>query len=344
MGVQITELLPKQATSLEEFTGKVIAIDASNHLYQFLTTIRSPTGALFTDSKGNVTSHLIGLFTRTVHLMKLGIKPAYVLDGEPPLLKRQEIQRRATLKQEATAKYEAAQQEGDAEGMRMYAARSTRLTREMIADAKEVVKALGLPVVQAPGEGEAQAAHIVKSSRAFAVASQDADSLLFGATMVVRNLSIEGRRKKAGVIGYDHVPPESIELSRVLSSLGISHEQLICLAMLVGTDYNRGGIKGIGPRNALKLVKQHQSPEAIFSAAKWQEHFDYGWGEVFSLLANPKITEQYELEFSRPDKEALFRILCDQHDFARQRVEKAIEELEMATKAKQQRGLGDFIG
>ncbi len=344
MGVQITELLPKKEAKLEDFSNKVVAIDAANHLYQFLTTIRSPDGSFFTDSHGNVTSHLIGLFTRTTHLMKLGIKPAYVFDGEMPKLKKQEIQRRAEAKEEAAEKYAAAEKKGDTEEMKKYAARSTRLTKEMIADAKEVIEALGLPVVQGPGEGEAQAAHIVARKDAYAIASQDADSLLFGATRVVRNLSIEGRRKQAGVLGYSKVEPELILLEEVLSSLGITQQQLICLAMLVGTDYNTGGIKGIGPKTALKIVKEHKAPEKIFDAAKWGEHFSYPWQEVLELFEHPNLSDDYELKFSPVNTAKLIKILCEKHDFSKQRVEKQLEELEKASTAKRQKGLGDFFG
>lgn len=344
MGVQITELLPKKEAKLEDFSSKVVAVDAANHLYQFLTTIRSPDGSFFTDSHGNVTSHLIGLFTRTTHLMKLGIKPAYVFDGEMPQLKKLEIKRRAEAKEEAAEKYAAAEKKGDTEEMRKYAARSTRLTKEMISDAKEVIEALGLPAIQAPGEGEAQASRIVAKKDAYAIASQDADSLLFGATRVVRNLSIEGRRKQNGVLGYNKIEPELILLEKVLSSLGITQQQLICLAMLVGTDYNTKGIKGIGPKTALKMVKEHETPEKIFDVAKWGEHFSYPWQEVLELFEHPNLTDDYKLNFSAINIDKLAKILCEKHDFSKQRVEKQLEELEKSSIAKRQKGLGEFLG
>ncbi|MBI2143549.1 flap endonuclease-1 [Candidatus Woesearchaeota archaeon] len=343
MGVQITALLPGKEARLEDFSGKVIAVDAANHIYQFLTTIRAPDGSFFTDAQGNVTSHLIGLFTRTTHLMKLGIKPAYVFDGQVPQLKKTELLRRAGHKAEAAEKHEEAEEKGDVEGMRKYAIRTTHLTPEMVNDAKEVITALGLPVVQAPGEGEAQASHIVANGDAFAVASQDADSLLFGATRLVRNLSIAGRRKKANALSYEQVAPELIELREVLSQLNISHEQLICLAMLVGTDYNTRGIKGIGPKTALKLVREHKTPAGLFNAVSWQRHFSQPWQEVFELFANPNTSKEYELRFSEPDKKKLADLLCDKHNFSRQRVENTLDELGAACTARQQKGLGDFL-
>ncbi len=344
MGVQITELLPKKEIKLEELSGKVVAVDASNHLYQFLTTIRAPDGSFFTDSKGNVTSHLIGLFTRTTHLMKLGIKPAYVFDGEMPALKRAEIRRRVELKAEAEEKFAAAQKEGDSEGMKRYSAMSTKLTKDMIADARNVVQALGLPVIQAPGEAEAQAARITFNKDAYAIASQDADSLIFGAEKVIRNLSIEGRRKQTGVLGYDKVEPELILLDDVLSSMGVTLQQLRCLAMLVGTDYNVKGIKGIGPKTALKLVKQHPNPKDLFEAVKWKDYFEVSWEEVLELFEKPNVTDSYTIKFSEFDKDKLLELLCEHHNFSRPRVEKTLEELGKASSSKAQKGLGDFFG
>ncbi|MBI2141259.1 flap endonuclease-1 [Candidatus Woesearchaeota archaeon] len=343
MGVQITELLPRKEAKLEDFSNKVVAIDAANHLYQFLTTIRAPDGAFFTDSKGNVTSHLIGLFTRTTHLMKLGIKPVYVFDGEAPKLKKLEIRKRAEAKEAAIEKYAAAEKEGNVEEMKKFAVRSTRLTQEMISDAKEVIDALGLPVIQSPGEGEAQASHMVAKKDAYAIASQDADSLLFGATRVVRNLSIEGKRKQAGSLGYNRVEPELILLEEVLSSLGITQQQLICLAMLVGTDYNTGGIKGIGPKTALKMVKEQKTPGKIFAAAGWGGRFSYPWQDVLELFEHPKVTNDYKIEFGQINAAKLVKILCGMHDFSEQRVEKQIEELGNAAATKRQKGLGDFF-
>lgn len=344
MGVQITELLPKKQIKLEELSQKVVAIDAANHLYQFLTTIRAPDGMFFTDSRGNVTSHLIGLFSRTTHLMKLGIKPIYVFDGEMPKLKKLETRRRAELKEEAAAKFIEAEKEGDAEGMKKYAARSTRLTTEMVEDAKQVILALGLPVVQAPSEGEAQASFIVSKGDAYAISSQDADSLLFGATRLIRNLSIEGRRKQQGALGYEKTEPELILLEEVISSMGITQEQLICLAMLVGTDYNPGGIKGIGPKTALKTVKEHKAPANIFAAVDWGKHFSYSWQEVYELFIKPNVTGAYGIKFSTINKAKLTELLCEQHDFSAQRVENQLAELEEQKTAKKQKGLGDFFG
>jgi flap endonuclease-1 len=343
MGVQITELLPIKEAKLEDFGGKIVAIDAANHLYQFLSSIRSPDGSAFTNSDGNVTSHLIGLFSRTTHMMKLGIKPVYVFDGKVPDLKKAELLRRKESKMKAVSKYEDAKKEGDEEEMRKYASRTVRLTPEMIKDAKEVIEALGLSVVQATGEGEAQASRIVAKEDAFAVASQDSDSLLFGATRLVRNLSIAGKKKKTKTLVYEQSNPEMIKLSEVLSSLGIDQKQLICLSMIVGTDYNPGGIKGIGPKGALKLVKEQKTPDKILSSVEWSKYFDHSWQDVFELFTDPPVTDDYEIKFSDIDNTKATELLCGKHGFSEQRVNKTLKELEVVMKSKKQKGLGEFF-
>lgn len=342
MGVQLTELLIRQELDLSQLRNRTIAIDAPNHLYQFLSTIRQPDGSLFTDSRGNVTSHLIGLLSRTTNLLKNGMKLVYVFDGKVPKLKKAETRRRFELKAEAEELYKKAEEKQDEEAMRKYAARTSRLTPGMMDEARKLLEALGVPHVQAPSEGEAQAAYMAKKGDCYGVASQDADCLLFEAPRLIRNLSITGRRKVAGKLSYERVDPELISLSETLSSLGINQQQLIALAMLIGTDFNGGGIKGIGPKNGLKLVKEHREPEKIFQAAKWNEHFDLSWNEVYDVISKMPVTDSYELAFSKVNREATMKLLCDGHDFAEQRVEKAIGELSKAESDRNQKGLMDF--
>jgi flap endonuclease-1 len=344
MGVQITDLLPRKEIDIEFLKGKKIAVDSYNMLYQFLSTIRQRDGSLLVDSKGRVTSHLSGLFARTTNLMQRDIKLAFVFDGKAPELKKKERQRRAELKKEAEIKHQIAIQEEDIEAMKKYASRTSRLTWEMAEEAKQLVEALGIPVIQAVSEGEAQAAYMVKKKELYAIASQDTDSLIFGAPTLIRNLSITGRRKKAGKLGYDIIKPEIIELHEVLNNLGIDQKQLIALAMLVGTDYNIGGIKGIGPKNALKQVKQYKHDfDTMFKQVKWSEYFEFGWEEVYNLIENMPTTDKYKLEWNYPDLERVKKILCDEHDFSVERVESTLSKLTQANEQKQQKGLGDFF-
>ncbi len=342
MGVNLKNIITKEPIEIEQLKGKTIAIDTFNILFQFLTTIRSPDGNLLTNKEGKTTSHLIGLFSRTAKFLETGIKPIFVFDGKSPELKSQEIQRRKQTKQEAHEKLEQARKEEDTELIQKYAARTTTLNDEMIESAKKLIDLMGLPVIQAPSEGEAQASHIVKKGEAWTVASQDYDSILYGADRLVQNLSIAGKRKKNKTLGYTIVKPELIDLKKNLEILGINQEQLIATAMLVGTDYNYRGIKGIGPKNALKLAKKHKNPEEIFKEAKWNEHFNYPWQEVYELFTKMPINKDYLIKFKEINDEKLTEFLVEQNDFSIERVKSTIEKIKQATKEQKQKTLGEF--
>jgi len=338
VGVKIFDLVQAKEIDISGLKGKAIAIDSSLFLYQFLTSIRQPDGALLTDSKGRVTSHLVGLFNRTTKLMQLGIKPIFVFDGKPSDLKFGEIGRRSEAKEVAAKLYEKAAEQEEKELMAKYASRTTRLTKEMIDDAKRLVSCLGLPVVQAPSEGEAQASHLTKKGDAWAVASNDADCLVFGATRLIKNLAISGRKKPSG-LGF--VRPELIELKQVLDELGIKKEQMIALAMLVGTDFDPGGIKGIGPKKAIQLVKEYGTKfPKLFEEVKWNDFFNYDWKLVFDIFAKPDVTDDYEIKFKPANRQELLKFLVDEREFGRERVEKALDLLKSSKHG--QKGLGDF--
>lgn len=344
MGVNFKDIVLKKEISIPDLSGKRLVVDGNNVLYQFLATIRQPDGTPLMDSKGMVTSHLTGLFHRTTRLMQYGIKPAFVFDGKAPDLKHVERERRAGIKQEAQRLYEDAKKAGDVESMKKYSMRTSRLTREMIDEAVELIEALGLPVVMAPSEGEAQAAYMVKNGDVFAEISQDYDCLLFGVPRMVQNLTISERKKKKDKLSYEVVKPQLIELEPNLKHLGITREQLIALGMLVGTDYNVGGIKGIGPKKALDLVRKHKDDlDSLFSEAGWDSHFDYGWKEVFNLFKEMPVTKDYRLSWRPADKSKIIGVLCEKHDFSVQRVEDSLEKLNKSQSQMSQKGLGDFI-
>jgi flap endonuclease-1 len=343
MGVSFKDLIISKEIRLEDLKSKIIILDTYNVLYQFLTTIRGRDGALLADSKGNITSHLVGLFSRTTNLMQKGIKLVFVFDGKPPELKQKEQEKRKTLKLEAEKKFLEAKKREDKEEMKKYASRTARLSKEMVEESKELLSLLGLPIVQAPSEGEAQASYMVKKNKGFAVGSQDFDSIIHGATKLVRNLSISGRRKKGKSIAYETISPELIDLPENLNNLGIDQNQLIALAMIIGTDYNPGGIKGIGPKNALKLVKQNKSDfDSLFKEVKWDDYFDFSWEEIYYLIKKMPITEDYSLEWKDIDYDNLHELLINKHDFSEQRVKNTLEKLKKQTTGKQQRSLGDF--
>ncbi len=345
MGVALTELLLIKEIDLELLQNKTLIVDAPMWLYQFLSSIRQRDGSLLMDSKGQVTSHLMGLTTRISNLSQQNIRLAFVFDGEPPKLKHLTLEKRKETKIEAAKKFEEAKEKQDIELMKKYAARTSRLTDEMIEEAKRLIEAFGLPVLTAPSEAEAQASLIARNNDAFALSTNDADALLFGAPRIVRNLSMAGKKKKASKLSYEVVKPDIISLEDNLRHLGINQEQLIALAMLIGTDYNSGGIKGIGPKTALKLVKEHKTNfESLFKEAKWPEYFDFPWKEVFGLIKNMPVDNDYELKWVSVDEEKIMKLLIDNHDFSEERVRNQIEGLVKTQKKWNQKGLGEFFG
>lgn len=344
MGVDITDLLIRKEISIEELSGKVMVVDAPLWMYQFLSSIRQPDGNLLSDSKGNVTSHLVGLSSRVPKLIEKGIKLAFCFDGKVPKLKEEERERRKELKIEAEKKYKEAVKKKDLVEMKKYAARTTRLTEDMINEAKKLLEALGVPVIEAPSEAEAQASHIVKNKDAFAVATNDSDALMFGAPKLVRNLNIVGKRKKTSKLAYETITPELVDLVENLNNLGIDNNQLIILCILVGTDYNINGIKGIGPKKALELVKKHKSNfDSLFKEVKWNESFKFPWTDVFYLIKKMPVIDKYELEWKDIDKDKVLKILVDKHDFSEERVNNILNRLMEEKEKKKQKGLTDFF-
>lgn len=337
MGVNLKDIIPpdavKAVNDLRELSGKAIAIDAYNALYQFLAAIRQPDGTPLMDRKGRITSHLSGLFYRTINIVEAGIRPVYVFDGKPPELKAKEIAERMRVKEEARKKYEEAVRRGDVEAARKYAQMTSRLTSEMVEASKELLSAMGIPWVQAPSEGEAQAAYMARKGDVWAAASQDYDSLLFGAPRLVRNLTISGRRKLPNRNVYVEIKPEVIHLDAVLKGLGITREQLIDIAILVGTDYNPEGVKGVGPKQALRLIKTYGSLERALKAIP-NASFPVDPSKIKELFLNPEVTDDYQLKWRRPDAEKIIAILVNEFDFSEERVKNAIERLVKAYRSK----------
>ncbi len=332
MGVNLRDLIPATARKeieLKMLRGKVVALDAYNMLYQFLTAIRQPDGTPLMDSQGRVTSHLSGLFYRTINIVEEGIKPVYVFDGKPPELKQKEISERIKRKEKAEKKYIEAVRAGRVEEARKYAVQAAHLTQDMVEEAKRLLDAMGIPWVQAPAEGEAQAAYLSSRGDAYAAGSQDYDSLLFGAKRLVRNLAISGRRKLPGKSIYVVIKPELIELEELLKTLKITREQLIVIGILLGTDYNPGGIPGYGPKTALKHVKSIGDP---IKALKAVQHLskDVDLLEVYEVFMNPKVTDDYRIEWKQPSKEQIIKILVEEHDFNPERVARAYDRLNKA--------------
>lgn len=331
MGVDLGDLVDKQEISFDYLRGRIIGIDAFNMLYQFLSIIRGVDGSPLMDSKGRITSHLSGLLYRTANIIENEIKPVFVFDGEPSKLKEKTREERKRIRTEAEEKYKEALKEGNLEEARKYAQQAVKLSDEMVEEAKELIRLMGLPVVQAPSEGEAQAAVMAAKGKIYACGSQDYDALLFGAPLLVRNLAITGKRKLPGKDIYIDVNPELVSLENTLKNLGIDRRKLIWIGILIGTDFNEKFPK-VGPKRALELVKKYDSFEDIIKATKHEPDFD--WKEVEAIFLEPKYNEDFKLEFNQPDEEGIKRFLCDERNFSEDRVSKAIEKLKAGLQQK----------
>jgi len=323
LGVNLSELVEKQEIELNFLSGKRVGVDTYNMLYQFLASIRGPDGLPLSDSHGNITSHLTGLFYRTINLVDLGIKPVFVFDGKPSDLKSETLRKRREARTDAEKKSSLALQVGNLGDAQKFGSRALKMTPQMVLEAKEMLSYMGIPIVEAPQEGEAQASVMVSKGQLFGAVSQDFDCLLFGATNLFRNIGITGKRKVAGKNFYVEVKPQHIESERVLSQLKIDRKKLIWLGILVGTDFNEKFPK-VGPKTALKLVQQNNSFEEIITQTKFEPDFDYK--DIEELFLNPVSCEinSKNLDAGDINKEKLLEFLVERHDFSKERVESTI--------------------
>lgn len=322
MGVMIKEIVTKEDIVLESLAGKTIAIDALNALYQFLAIIRQRDGTPLMDSKGRITSHLSGILYRTCKLLEAGVKPVWVFDGKPPLLKETTIKGRREVRKEAGEKWEKALEREDFVEARKYAQQAIKVTDEVLQDARYLLDALGVPCVQAPSEGEAQAAHMCIKGDVFAVGSQDYDSLLFGAPTLIRNLTIHGKRKLPRKNIYVEVPIELVKLEDVLKNLEITREQLVIVGLLVGTDFCPG-IKGFGPKKALKLMQEKKTLDKVLKEIEW--NMEVPAERIMDIFIHPEVTDKYSLTWEEPNLTQIMKFMVDEHDFSEDRVKKAVE-------------------
>ena len=325
MGVDIKTLLIREKTQIESFTSKIVAIDAYNAIYQFLAIIRGPEGLHLTDSHGRTTSHLTGLLYRNINFLSMGIKPVYVFDGKPPSLKTAEIERRKLGKKEATIKYEKAKAEGDLESARKYAQQTTSMQDTMVEDSKHLLDLFGIPHIQASADGEATAAYLNKIGKADAVASQDFDCVLFGAKKLVRNFTNSGRRKIPNRNTYVDIEPEIISYQKYLDALGITGNQLIDIGILVGTDFNPDGFERIGPKTALKLIKEYGKLEDIPQIQDQLKQIEYR--QIRDIFLHANVTEIGKIEFMDADYSGIVDYLANERSFSQERVQASLNRL-----------------
>ena len=325
MGVMLTPILKREQTSLKALKGTSFAIDASIEIHQFLALVRKRDGSLFTDSQGRVTSHLIGLLTRTSRLISdFNMKPVFVFDGKPNPLKRRTIGKRREARKKAEAEYVKAVTKKDYAKAWSKAVMTGRVTGSVLDDSKRLLTLMGIPWLEALEDAEAQASHMAARGDVWAVGSKDYDCLLYGAPILARYLTLTGREWLPAQRRSRPLIPELIRLSENLALLGIRREQLVDLAILVGTDFNQG-VKGIGPKKALKLVHDYGSIEKMPEEIRSKQTEDLN--NVRQVFLKPRVLEKYLLKRSPPDRDGLIRFLSEERGFNKERVERLTERL-----------------
>ncbi len=338
MGVAIGSIIDSEEISMAELEGRIVAVDAYNIIYQFLASIRQSDGKPLVDSQGRVTSHLSGLLFRNANMLEAGIKIVYVFDGKPDMMKEGTLEKRKERKVKAEKEYRDALEQGDLERARTKAQQTSRMSNEILESSHRLLELMGIPVVYAPAEGESQAAYMTLKGDAWACGSQDFDSLLCGCPRLVRNLTVTGKRKLPGRNEYKEVTPEIIILEDVLDHLGITREQLVDIAILCGTDYNQG-IKGIGPKRGLDYVKKHGDLEGVFEERDEEVN---NYEVIQNLFLEPKVTDDYELNFQAPRLEELKEFLIKEHDFTQERIRTVLDKLSTIADDKKQSTLFSF--
>ena len=334
MGLDLKSLLVRDKTKLESFTNKIVAIDAYNAIYQFLAIIRGPEGLHLTDTQGRVTSHITGLLYRNINFLSLGIKPVYVFDGKPPSLKSAEIEHRKQIKKDATVKYERAVSEGKMEDARKFAQQTTSMKDGMVEDSKHLLDLFGIPYIQAPSEGEATAALLTTTGHADVAASQDFDSILFGARKLVRNFTNSGRRKLPNRNTYIEIEPEIIDYKKNLESLGITREQLIDVGILIGTDFNPDGFERVGPKTAIKMIREYGKLEDVTQIQEQLEMIDYN--AIRKIFLEPEVARVDKIEFGEVKYDDIINYLSNERSFSRDRVNSSLNRLKKSLEKKSQ--------
>lgn len=291
---------------------------------------------MLTSESGETTSHLMGMFYRTLRLVDNGLKPVYVFDGKPPTLKGGELAKRVARKAEASEQYEVAKESGNAEDMEKFSRRTVRVTKEQNAECKRLLKLMGIPYVDAPCEAEAQCAVLAKAGKVYAAASDDMDTLCFDTPILLKKLMLSEQKKE---------PVQEIDLQKALEGLGLTRDQFIDLCILLGCDYC-DTIKGIGPTTALKLIREHKSIEEVIKnlGSKFAVPEDWPYRDARELFLKPDVTnaDEFDFKWEAPDAEGLIKFLVQEKGFAEDRIKGGVAKLNKNLKSTTQGMFGDL--
>ncbi|XP_065367422.1 flap endonuclease 1 [Calliphora vicina] len=322
---------------IKHYFGRKVAIDASMCLYQFLIAVRAE-GAQLTSVDGDTTSHLMGMFYRTIRLLDNGIKPLYVFDGKPPDMKSGELAKRAERREEAQKALQQATEAGNEADMDKFNRRLVRVTKDHANEAKELLKLMGVPYVEAPCEAEAQCAALVKAGKVYATATEDMDALTFGSTVLLRHLTFSEARK---------MPVKEINYNKVLDGFGLTSKEFIDLCILLGCDYCEG-IKGIGPKRAIELMNSYRDIETILEhidRKKYTVPENWNYEVARQLFITPDVQDPTEFDFkwTEPDEEGLVKFLCGDRQFSEDRVRSGAKKILKSKQSQTQGRLDSFF-
>ncbi|CAM9024792.1 unnamed protein product [Wickerhamomyces anomalus] len=310
-------------------------------LYQFLIAVRQQDGQQLTSEDGETTSHLMGMFYRTLRMIDYSIKPVYVFDGKPPILKGSELDKRLARRDEATKSADAIRETGTAEEIAKFERRTVRVTREQNEEAKKLLELMGIPYVNAPCEAEAQCAVLAKAGKVYAAASEDMDTLCYKTPFLLRHLTFSEQRKE---------PIQEIDIEKVLEGLDMDQKQFVDLCILLGCDYC-DSIKGVGPVTALKLIKEHGTIEGVIKHvesnpdSKYKVPEEWPYEGARELFLNPDVLDpkDIELKWKEPNEEGLIKYMVVEKGFSEDRIRTGIKRLQKGLKTGTQGRLDGFF-
>ncbi|KAI3388121.1 hypothetical protein SNEBB_001181 [Seison nebaliae] len=324
---------------LNSYFGRRIAIDASMSIYQFLVAVRQD-GSNLTGTDGETTSHLIGLFYRTIRLADNGIKPVYVFDGKAPEMKSLELKKRAEKRSEAEKELTEAKTKGDVEMIDKFSKRLVKVTKVHVEECQNLLKLMGIPFVIAPCEAEAQCAELVKGGEVYGAGTEDMDCLTFGTPVLLRHLNAS-EAKKMNIQQFDY--------QKILQDLNFTSTQFIDLCILLGCDYCES-IRGIGPKRAVELIKKYSDIETIIKnldKKKYGVPDDWQYEKARQLFVEHPVTSAKELDeqlkWLEPNEEELVEYMVKEKGFSEDRIRNGCIKLRKAKNSVQQGRIDSFF-